>query len=389
MNFGILLTSVRQIVRRPRFSLLAAMAFAVAILTYTVLSAIPQAIDRVTLAASSVNRLIVTAPNAYRLPARYCRTIQTIPHVLGCVPTLDWRAFNRDRMDEIVADGVTPDILALTGEDSVFPKGAVAQRSFTDRRAAWVGGALMREHGWQLGRPVTLRSSLNSHLSLTLVPSFVFPSGGSHAHAFFFDRRMLDDAIQHDFHMDIADAASFLLVGVDRPEYLSTVAQRIDRYFANSDAETETMTESDSVASEVSDINALRPTIAIVLTLLVATVLLITASTLAISVRERSREIGIMRALGFSRASVVAMLLAETTLIALSGSILGALLSIWFLGHGCKLVPSIGALGPVKTTWQGITKAVALGGATGFLSALAPATIAARIDPALAFRRVV
>ena len=98
---------------------------------------------------------------------------------------------------------------------------------------------------------------------------------------------------------------------------------KFDEMFANSSAETKTTTEKGFVegfAKQVGDIGAIM--IAILVAVLF-TMLLVAANTMAQSVRERTSEVGVLKTLGFSNGSILALVLGESVLIAVLGGGLG------------------------------------------------------------------
>src|SRR5260370_22231811 len=134
-------------------------------------------------------------------------------------------------------------------------------------------------------------------LTLTFIPIVEYPTEFM-SRVFLFDRRMLDDAVKKVYGADIADRASFIVVKVDRVENMGLVANEIDENFHNSDSETETTTESDSVANSVSAIGNIRTIIYSLCLLVMLTVLLIAANSMAMMVRDRIREVAVMSAVG-------------------------------------------------------------------------------------------
>ena len=94
---------------------------------------------------------------------------------------------------------------------------------------------------------------------------------------------------------------------------------KFDSMFANSSAETKTTTEKGFVegfAKQIGDIGAIM--IAILVAVLF-TMLLVAANTMAQSVRERTSEVGVLKTLGFSNASILVLVLGESVLIAVIG----------------------------------------------------------------------
>ncbi len=389
MAYKLFVLVIRHMRRQLRRTILTGLTFAVAILIFTVLSAIPASMDRIAEGASKGIRLIVTAPNAYKLPARYCDPIRKMPHVLGCASEIVWGATYRDPKDMILTYGVNPDIFTVTADSDYHPPPDALKSMFNDRRSVSIGHLLMEEHGWKLGETITLKGAGNSKLTITFIPRIEYPPSEYLSRIFYFDRRLLDEAVNNAYGGDIADRANFLVVRVDRAENLALVADGIDERFRNSDAETETTTESDTVANYVTAIGDLRTIVAGLCIVVLVTVLLIAANSMAIMVRDRIGEVAVMRALGFSRLDVAAVLLVEAMLIGLIGASLGAGLAIIFFGHGFTLGALTGSAGYIAVSWPVAIYAVAIATLVGVLSALLPVISAARIPPALAFRKVV
>ena len=117
-------------------------------------------------------------------------------------------------------------------------------------------------------------------------------------------------------------------------------------------------------------------------------------NTIAISVVRRRPEVGALRAVGATRATVVSLFLAEAALLGLVGSAVGILLGRLMAGQALKMVAAtVNALwvttvpGPVALTWRLAAFAMAIGVGAAVLSALGPALEAAHVEPADALRR--
>ncbi len=246
----------------------------------------------------------------------------------------------------------------------------------------------MRENGWKIGEPITLRNPDDPKLTLTFIPIVEYPTEFM-SRAFLFDRRMLDDAVKKVYGADIADRASFIVVKVDRVENMGLVANEIDENFHNSDSETETTTESDSVANSVSAIGNIRTIIYSLCLVVMLTVLLIAANSMAMMVRDRISEVAVMRALGFTRTHIAVLLFTEAALIGLIGSTVGAGLALLAFAHGMRLGEITGMLGYLEVRPETAAAAVASAFLVSILSALGPVIRAMRVVPAMAFREIV
>jgi ABC-type antimicrobial peptide transport system permease subunit len=242
--------------------------------------------------------------------------------------------------------------------------------------------------GWKIGQPFTIRSPDNPNLTLTLVPKLELPTLLT-ARALFFDRRLLDEAVKNTYGADIQDRATFRSVRVDRAENMNSVIGEIDKNFHNSEGETETTDETAALNSVITGIGDVRTIMYSICIVVLLTVLLIAANSMAMMVRDRITEVAVMRALGFARVHVVALLLTEAALIGLSGGIVGAAAALWFFHGGISLGALTGGLGYMAVAPDTAAWAVLVALGVSLLSAVAPVTQAANIPPAMAFRKVV
>ncbi len=388
MTARLFVIALRNMRRQLRRTILTGLSFAVAVFLYTVLVAVPWSMDRIAYNASKGLRVVVTERNSGRLPARYCDPIKKMPHVLGCAPEIVWAAVYRDPKDPIVMYGVTPDITKVTASSDYQVSSELAEKFLSDRRYALIGYALMRQYGWKLGEPITMHNPNDPRLALTFIPLVEFPNEYM-SHSFLFDRRMLDDAVKNLYGANIQNYASFLVVRVDRAENMGLVASEIDENFHNSDAETETTTESDSIANVVTAIGSIRTIIYSLCIVVLLTVLLIAANSMAMMVRDRISEVAVMRALGFTRAQVGILLFTEAALIGLGGAAVDAAAALYYFGHGVRLGEVTGMLGYMQVRPETAAAGVATALAVSIAAALLPVTRAMRIAPAMAFRQVV
>jgi putative ABC transport system permease protein len=107
--------------------------------------------------------------------------------------------------------------------------------------------------------------------------------------------------------------------------------------------------------------------------------LLVSANTMAMSIRERTREVAVLKTLGFTRQSILGLYIGEAVTVTLVGGVLGCLLAVVLIA-GIKQVPGMGFffLG-MKVTWSTYVLAIVISGLVGLLSALFPAYHAAKI----------
>ncbi len=172
------------------------------------------------------------------------------------------------------------------------------------------------------------------------------------------------------------------VVRVKDPAHAEDVARRIDAEFANSPAETKTEPEGAFAKAFAQQIGDLATISLAILSAVFFTILLVAGNTMAQAVRERTEEIGVLKAMGFSNSLVLVLLLAESCIIAGAGGFLGLGLA-WLVTAGGSPVPSLLPLFylPADDLIWGAVLVIALGLVAGILPALQAMTL--RIADAL------
>jgi putative ABC transport system permease protein len=356
----------------------------IAAFLFSVLVAVPASIHRVIGDASRGLRVIVTAPNAYMLPVWYRDAIKKMPHVLGASAERQWDGLYQNDPQPIVAFGLDPDI------QEVYPEANLsldqAKEFLRERRGAIVGQVLMTKYHWHLGQWVTLKNC-DSKLALSFLIVAV-QTAKLTQNSFIFRREYFDEAVKKTYSVDIANAASFISVRVANASDIPKVIEEIDGRFRNSEYETSTITESDSIANGVSAIADLGTIIFSLCSVVIITVLLVAANSMAINVRERISEVAIIRALGFERAHVAMMLFGEAGLMGLLGGAVGAGLALALFGRGVTMGAVVGGLAYMQVTLDLGFAAMFAIFTVSLAAAMVPVLQAVNISPALAFRKV-
>jgi putative ABC transport system permease protein len=187
-----------------------------------------------------------------------------------------------------------------------------------------------------------------------------------------------------------ADDSSRGLVGwyilkINVPGEGTAVSAAVDALFANSPAETKTTTEKAFVQAFANQAGNIGAIVVAVASAVFFTMLLVTANTMAQSVRERSAEIGVLKTLGFSDSSILYLVLGESVLITLLGGAVGlglAALVVSMMGSALNQYLSGFFLSP-----QALIFGVSLTLVLGLVSGAMPAVRALRLRIVDALRR--
>ena len=163
------------------------------------------------------------------------------------------------------------------------------------------------------------------------------------------------------------------------------VARAIDEAFANSAWETRTQTEAAFMASFVEQMGNIEFLMGAIGSVVFFTLLLVTGNTMAISVRERTGELAVLKTVGFGDRAVLVLVMAESLLLAFLGGVLGIGLAKAFTLRGD---PTNGMLVSFYLPPWGIAAGAALAFAVGLLAGLLPAVAAMRLQVVEALRRL-
>jgi putative ABC transport system permease protein len=253
-----------------------------------------------------------------------------------------------------------------------------------DRQGAVVGKDLAARFGWKIGDRIPIQGTIWQ------------PKGGGQTWEFnvdaIYDGEDGIDKTQFFFRYDYLDEnrgggnglVGWYVVKIADPAQSVAMSRTFDEMFANSAAETKTTTEKGFVegfAKQIGDIGAIM--IAIV-TAVLFNILLIAASTMAQSVRERTSELAVLKTLGFGDGLILTLVLAESLVIAVGGGALGLGLAWLFVQNGD---PTGGMLPIFVLPPRDVALGAALMLAMGILAGVAPAMAAMRLRITDALRR--
>jgi putative ABC transport system permease protein len=379
---------IRYLIRQPRRSILTMLTFAVATFTFTVLAAIPGSIDLIL--AKTAETLRVYSYNAdgryLGVPARYCQTIEKIPGVVACNPMVVLHATYQNASEIVQAFALDADKVALMYPDYNLPPEVLAHFA-SDRTAAVAGRLLMRKHGWKVGDVVTLRGDSNRlDIRFNLVGEI---PADNYPNFFMFRRDYLVEAEKAIGIPEEKHPAGFLVTRVDTAADLPSVIHQIDQTFHNSDFETASMTESEAVSGLLSTVGNIRGIVTAISAVIALTIFLIAANAMSMMVRERLRDVAVLRALGFNPPYVARLLFGECTTIGVAGGAIGCAVALWQFGNGTTLRAVLESAGYLTVTYGAALEALFAAAAISILSAAIPVFGAMRVTPADAFRKTI
>jgi putative ABC transport system permease protein len=370
--------------RSKRRTALTVMSVAIAVFLFAALRAVLDGFNAGAEGSSSTR--IVTQRSTsliFSMPTSHGEQIKSIPGVQDITWASWFGGIYKDPRNFFAQFAIEPEsYLRIYPEIQLAPD--QRQAFLDDRTGCIVGDGLAKTYGFKLGDKITLKVGIPTYGREDFdfnVRGIYHSAGGS-----------VDNQSMW-FHWKYADQrsvvkgqAGWYVIQIANPDHAAQVSAAIDQSFANSPYETKTETEKAFQSSFVSmfgNINLLLGSISLAV---VITTLFVAGNTMAMSVRERTTEIGVMRTLGFPSATIFMLIAGEGLLMSILGGILGvglarAIVNPDFLSAG-SFIPAISVNSSNIITGLGLSVLI------GVLAGLIPATMASRLKIVDALRRV-
>lgn len=374
---------LKQLVRRPTPSLLTAGGVALAMFLFTLLRALGAGVAEATESGSADATLVVYRENRFcpftsRLPERYTSTIAALPGVASVTPMRVVVSNCRASLDVVTFRGV--------------PREAFAEREAAGFRI--VGGSLAdwraRGDAALVGKTLADRRRLRpgdrfDSSGVTVTVAAVFDSDAAQdRNAAYVDLGFL----QRASGTAQTGVVTQFVVRVEDPARLDEVARAIDDAHRSEPDPTSTRSEKAFTARLAADVMELVRFASWVAFGCAAAVLALVANAIALAVQDRVRDLAVMETLGYTGLRLAALVVAESSALALAGGVAGigaaaATLHVWSPSVTNEGL-SIGFSMSLSVTCAAL--ATALG--SGVLAALVPAWRVARLDVVGSFRAV-
>ena len=315
----------------------------------------------------TVNRINFTMP----LPVNYADRIRQTAGVTAVTYQSWFGGFYQDPREVLFMFATEPEsYLAVYPGVQMPPEQRHAWLS--NRTALAVGRTVAAKYHWKVGDRIPISSNIyskkdGSHTwEFDVAAIFADPDDTSRETLTMMHHDYFDETVT--FGRDLVNQVIFT---TSSPKLNDSIAKSIDALFANSEAETTTDTAAAFNRAFVAQFGNIALIISLVVATAFAAILMIVGNTMVMSVRERTREIGVLKTLGFRGATILAQILAESLLLALVGAVLGLLAATVIISASGQMLS--GFANGIRMTEAifvtGIGWAVVLGLATGIIPA--------------------
>src|SRR5579872_7908 len=375
---------VRNAFRNKRRSLLTLVSISFSLLLLTLMICIWRSfyIDQV---APEASRRVITRDRvslAFFLPAFYRDKIRSIQGVTAVAP-MTW--FGGRYLDERPAHffaqvATDPDeYLKVASDKIVLPDQLKAWQQ--DRAGALVDVTLANKYGWKVGDRITLLGKIfevNPELTIRAIYHRDPPQN-----ALYFNAKYLEEAVPW-----FKGKAGWYSTQIDSAEHVGEASRQIDDMFRNSPLQTKTESEKAFQLGFIATLGNVKAFILFICGAVMFAIMLVSANTMAMSIRSRTREVAVLKTLGFTRQRVLSMFVSESVALAACGGMLGVFVAKFLIAGLTRRFIGLGI--PLDMKVNLITAVIALSVAVilGIISGYLPAYRASRMNIVDALRYI-
>jgi putative ABC transport system permease protein len=384
------MVAVRNLRRNPLRTALTVAGVMVAIVTFvllrTILSAWTAGADH-----AAKDRVATRHKVSFimTLPKRYVQELHDIPGVQSTAQANWFGAKYPAREQEFFANmAVEPEDFLRVYDEIAVPEDQ-KQAWFQTKTGALVGDVLAKKLGWKIGDRVTLAGTIfpgNWEFQISAIYTATRRSVDRSSFYFHYDYLNDDPRTASVMH----DQVGWIVSRVDDPGRAADVAKAIDAKFEEREIQTLSMSERALNTSFIGMISAVLKAVDVVSLVILVIMGLILGNTVAMGVRERTHEYGVLRAIGFLPKHLAVFVLSEGVAVSAVGGVLGLLLSYPLVeqGLGRFLEENMGGIFPFfRIGEQTVVAALVLALVLGLVAAALPAYNASRLKVVDALRR--
>jgi putative ABC transport system permease protein len=354
--------------RNRRRSFLTAVSIAFSLLLLTLLMSIYRGFYLSPGSPESNLRLVTRhkVSLVFFLPSYYREKIRTIPGVVHISPWNWFGGIYKDQKPEnfFAQFGMDPnEFFDVQTDSKISPDQLEALKH--DRAGCAVTRNLAQKHGWKIGDRLIVKGTIYPvDLDVTVRAIYDPPDQFD---ALLFSTEYIDQALPR-----VKGRTGTFYTRVDSPEHVATVAKAVDAMFENSPQPTKTESEKAFGLSFVNQLGNVKLFIMSICAAVVFAILLVSANTMAMTIRERTREVAVLKTLGFTKATILSLYVSEAVTISTFGGLLGATGATLLLIVIAKM-PNGTFFGGFKVNGPTFIVALAVAALVGFVSAVFPA----------------
>lgn len=256
---------------------------------------------------------------AFLLPMADLQRIQSVQGVKAVMPFTWFGGIYKDERNFFANFAVDAKKLR-----EIYPEVKMSDAEWqafaADRQGAVVGKKLAVMYGFTPGQRITLKSPIYNQ-DVEFIVRGIYT--GNDEKTLFFHHEYLNELVASAGADWAKDKAGLFAALANSPEDVPRISQEVDAMFVNTDAPTKTESEREFAASFEAMMGGVKQFLYGIMAAITFSLLLVMGNTMAMTVRERTREVGTLKAIGFKRHTIAGLFLGESILVSIVGAAIG------------------------------------------------------------------
>ncbi len=377
----------RNITRNKLRSLLTMLSIGFSLALMTVLNGYLAMQDAWGGEAKKHHRIVVMSTQGFTgmVPIANVERLRSMPDIAAAVPFSWFGGEYKDERNSFAQFGTDP-----AQAFQVWPEYRIDEdqlRAFqTERQGCVADRRLAQRMKWQIGDRIPLRGTFNPvTLDLKLVGLYDAPQN---TETVWFNWYYLDESLKAISARNNGNCGT-IFAKTTGPESMAPVSKAIDERFESTDNPTRTQTEAAFAQMFTDMLGNIQAIIFNIGLAVVFSLTLVAATAMAMSIRERTTEIAVLKAIGFSRLRVLLMVLGESCGIAVLGGLLGIGMGCFFLQTLHNASPNVFPLSVIQLAGDWIVRLLLVAVGVGLVGGIVPAVRSSQLSVIDGLRRVV
>jgi putative ABC transport system permease protein len=322
------------------------------------------------------------------LPKRYVEDVRNAPHV-KTVTWANWFGAKDPKHDrEFFATlAVDPATYFLVFDEMKVPPDQMETFKH-DKQGAIVGDVLARKMGWKVGDKIILQSGIYpGDWQMNIDGIYEASARSVDRSTFLFHWDYVNDSLPPERR----DNVGWIVSRVDQPGHVADIGVGLDKLFEDRDTPTLSQDERSFNASFLAMFSSILKAMDVMSAVILVIMMLILGNTIAMGVRERTSEYGVLRAIGFLPRHITMWIVGESLALGLLGGLWGLLLAwpIINLGFSRFVEENMGGFFPYfRLETANMVLGMSLAALLGVGASMIPAWRASKIKVVDAVRRV-
>jgi putative ABC transport system permease protein len=380
---------VKNVLRHKLRNIFTCISIGVSLFLVTLLHAYLTVQDELGAKSVEYNRLVATHAQGltFPIPIAYVDKVRSISGVKAATQLAWFGGKYKDDRLPFAQFATDPKNILRVFAEYTLTDDEIRQWQ-NDRTGCVVGSKIARKRGWKLGDKIPIKGDIYPvNLELTVRGIYNGPETAD-LEMLWYHYTYLDELLKKS-RSPMAGNAGTIFIKAESADVMPNLMRDIDARFASSDSPVRTMTEEAFRQMFTEMLGNVRAYIFNVSAAVVFSLVCVAGNAMAMSMRERTREVAVLKAIGFGRGTLLSLVLSEGMLVALAGGVLGVFGAKLLFDWSDLTLSGIPGFTRFYVPWSTMIWGLFLAAGVGLASGALPAWRAAQVSVVNGLRKVV